>query len=500
MPDGTWRKELGGLEKVYRFQSTASRVAGREHWGLYSLCKVKYSDSLSHHITTALRDAWKALRIEFPALGLLIDGYEAVYGSLNEAENGKYDKIGSLEQWAQKTFSVEQNRTAEEIIAKYPLNDLPTLFWFPNSSEVMILISHWRSDGLGSLMLLNRLLELLVEPSKVPLTECNHVDKDLARISPSLEDAVGAPLVPSPKILETAGLISKLFREKAIKSVGIPFKGDTTTTPGDTAIEAIAYTPESSRALFDACKARKITVSAAIHVALAQTVFELTSAEDFTEYATIMAVSMRPYVETPYNTPEHACRTYVTSITPSVQRGASFSESTTSLTQLFKNWYSKEFSQALREVYQGASRALLSPPPKLAGPPPNPPSGILHSNIGVVDRFLGTEFGDGVLEVSKFRFGVSMMTRQMLLYPWSFRGELNLSINYNDAFYDASSPRQVLEGIQEKLERGLGIKLEPSTGMRLKTLGERSSFIYRILNSLKHFQQKLVGYVFSQRT
>jgi hypothetical protein len=85
----------------------------------------------------------------------------------------------------------------------------------------------------------------------------------------------------------------------------------------------------------------------------------------------------------------------------------------------------------------------------------------LHSNLGVVDKFLGTEFGDGALQVSKFRFGVSMMTRQMLLYPWSFRGELNLSINYNDAFYDASSPRQVLEGIQSKLERELGIKLEP---------------------------------------
>ncbi|CRG91773.1 hypothetical protein PISL3812_08825 [Talaromyces islandicus] len=459
--DGTWRKELGGLEKVYRFQSTASRVTGREHWGLYSSCKLTWSDSLSRGITVALRDAWKALRVEFPALGLVIDGYEAVYRPENKSGNEKYDTSRSLEQWAQKTFSVEQNRTVEEIIAQYPLNDLPTLFWFPQTSELMILISHWRTDGLGSVMLLNRLLELFVERPDVSLGQCDPVYTELAKISPSLEDAAGTPLVPTPKILETAGRVSKLFREKAIKSVGIPFKGDRATSPGNTAIVAIVYTPESSKSLFDACKARQITVSAAIHTALAQTVFELTSAENITEYATIMSVNMRPYIEKPYNTSEHACRTYVTSITPTVRRGASFNESTTSLTQLFKNWYSKDFSQALREVYQGASRALLSPPPQLTGPPPNPPSGILHSNLGVVDRFLGTEFGDGALQISKFRFGVSMMTRQMLLYPWSFRGELNLSINYNDAFYDASSPQQVLEGIQRKLERELGVKLEP---------------------------------------
>lgn len=458
--DGAWRKELGGLEKVYRFQSTTSRVKGREHWGLYSSCKVTCSGSLAHGITAALRDAWKALRIEFPALGLVIDGYDSVYRPANKVRNEKYHNGDSLEQWAQETFSIEHKRTVEDIIAQYPLNDLPTLFWLPQSLELMILISHWRSDGLGSVMLLNRLLELLVEPSEISRSQCDHVDTELAKISPSLEDAAGTPLVPTPKILETASKTSKLFREKAIKSVGIPFKGDTTTSPGNTAIEAIVYTPESSEALFEACKARKITVSAAIHTALAQTVFELTSVENATEYATIMSVNMRPYVQKPYNTSEHACRTYVTSIIPTVQRGASFNESTASLTQLFKNWYSTEFSQALREVYQGASRALLSPPPKLAGQPPSPPSGILHSNLGVVDRFLGAQFGHGAIQVSRFRFGVSMMTRQMLLYPWSFRGELNLSINYNDAFYDASSPRQVLEGIQRRLEMELEIKLE----------------------------------------
>jgi hypothetical protein len=458
--DGSWRKELGGLEKVYRFYSTTSRVTGCEHWGLYSLCKVTYSGSLAHGITTALRDAWKALRIQFPALGLVIDGSDAVYRPVNQAGNEKYDSIDTLEQFAQATFSVEESRTVEEIVAHFPLNDLPSLYWLPRSSELMILNSHWRSDGLGSVMLLNRFLELLVEPSEVLHGQYGHVDTEIARISPSLEDAAGTPLVPTPEILETASQTSKLFREKSMKSIGIPFKGDTTTSPGNTAIEATVYTPESSKALFDACKARKITVSAAIHTALAQTVFEMTSVKNATEYATIMAVNMRPYVEKPYNTSDHACRTYVTSITPTVQRGASFHDSTTSLTQLFRNWYSKEFSQALREIYQGASRALLSPPPKLAGPPPSPPSGIVHSNLGVVDRFLGTQFGDGAIQVTKFRFGISAMNRQMLLYPWSFRGELNLSINYNDGFYDASAPQQVLEGIQEKLERELGIKLE----------------------------------------
>ncbi|KAH8691968.1 hypothetical protein BGW36DRAFT_410500 [Talaromyces proteolyticus] len=458
--DGTWRKELGGLEKVYRFQSIISRETGKEHWGLYAGCTVKFSGSVISP-ATALRDAWKTLRIQFPALGIIVDRYEAVYhaaANLGDNDWNRDNSTDTLELWAQETFLIERKRTVEEIISRYPLRDLPALIWLPRSSEVVLLVSHWRSDGLGAVMLLNRLMEYLVEPPDISMNRCGNPETELARISPSLEDAVGAPLIPTPGIIEAANNISMKFREKAMKSIGIAYNGDHTTAPGNPAIEAVSFTAESSRSLVQACKVRNITVSAAVHVALAETIFEM-SADNVTEYATIMAVNMRPYLKAPYNSDDHACRAYVTSITPVVQKGASFEDSTLAVTELFRNWHCERNAQALREIYKGASQVLLSPPRRPVGPAPNPPNGIMHSNLGVIDRFLAAQYGNGLVEVSEFRFGVSMMTRQMMLYPFSFRGKLNFSINYNDAFYGTTAPRRLLDGIQSKLETELDVKL-----------------------------------------
>lgn len=141
-----------------------------------------------------------------------------------------------------------------------------------------------------------------------------------------------------------------------------------------------------------------------------------------------MAVSFRAYLQKPYDTEAHACRTYVTGIAPEVSKHASFEEQTSSLTKLFEKWHTDKVSRALRQLYHGAAQALLSPPSRPAGPPPNPPSGITHNSLEVVDHFIkGKWYADNqdsnsaFIEVTDFRFAVSVLTRQMMFYPWTFR-------------------------------------------------------------------------------
>uniref|UniRef100_A0A093V3B6 Uncharacterized protein n=1 Tax=Talaromyces marneffei PM1 TaxID=1077442 RepID=A0A093V3B6_TALMA len=452
-PEGRWRKDLGGAEKIYRFTSTIFKLTGREHWGLYTVCQVKFGPGLDpeEEATAALRNAWKALRFEFPALTLIPDGYEAVYPSGSDEE--KISAENALEDWAQKTFRVAPLLSVKEILADYKLHDLPELIWLPATSQVVLLISHWRCDGLGTCMLLNRLFQLVSTKASGAVPEGWTVEKDLANISPSIEDAAGAPMVSNPEIEETARDMSK-FREKTMNTIGVPYNGDRTTPPGQTAVQVTTFTAESTKTLVDECRARKITVAAAIHAALATAAFELTSAKEVNDYITVMAVSFRPYLQNPYNTVAHACRTYVTGIAPEVSKNASFEEQTTTLTKLFKNWHTDKMSQALRELYRGASQALLSPRSRPAGPPPNPPSGITHSNLGVVDHFIKSKYyGDHqdktfealpIIEVTGFEFGVTVLTRQMMFYPWTFRGQLNFSINYNDAYYDTEAPQKLI--------------------------------------------------------
>lgn len=114
-------------------------------------------------------------------------------------------------------------------------------------------------------------------PGKVP--DDWTVEKDLTKISPSIEDAAGAPVVSNPEIEESARKMSK-FRAKTLKTIGMPYNGDLRTLPGQTVVHFSRFTAESTKALTEACKARKITVAAAIHTALAAAAFELTSAKE----------------------------------------------------------------------------------------------------------------------------------------------------------------------------------------------------------------------------
>ncbi|KAL6239739.1 hypothetical protein BDW75DRAFT_249769 [Aspergillus navahoensis] len=394
-----YHDELGGLEKVYRFQSTVFAQSGREHWGLYSLC------TLSSPVPPGrLRAAWKALRYEVPALALTPSGREE------------------------------------------------------KSAQLLLLISHWRVDALGCCILLNRLVELLQQPPDVDSLEWT---LDLDRIPPCLEDAAGAPQHCTPSIEATTQQASRTFQEKAQRAIGIPYQGDASTAPARPARQSTIWDDRSSKALVTACRERKITVTAAVYAALAQTVFDLSDDKESQEFATLMSVNMRPYTTSPraVSAVAAAMRPRVSSITPSVARAATFTSRTESLTQYFRHWHTEAFSLALREIYRRASRALLSSPPppppptstSAQKPNPKPPSGITLSSLGVLDKYLS------VPELQRFEFGVSMLTRQMLMYAYTFRGRFHLSINYNSAYYSPETVAGVLGRIEGTLRRELGL-------------------------------------------
>ncbi|KAL5048208.1 hypothetical protein BDW71DRAFT_205746 [Aspergillus fruticulosus] len=438
-----YRDELGGLEKVYRFQSTVFAQSGREHWGLYSLCTLSSPVHPDH-----LRAAWKALRCEVPALALTPSGREEVLYQSPTAEN--------VEAWTSKTFLIEPAKHLDEILAEYPLRDLPALIYLEKSAQLLLLISHWRADALGCCILLNRLLELLQKP---PDVDSLNWTLDLDRIPPCLEDAAGAPQHCTPSIDATTQQASQTFQEKAQRAMGIPYNGDTSTPPASPARRSTIWDERLSDALVTTCRERRITVTAAVYAALAQTVFDLSNDKESEEFATLMSVNMRPYTDSRAAGSAAAMRPYVSSITPSVPRAATFSSRTESLTQYFRNWHTEAFSLALREIYRRASRALLrgpspAPPPTSTSalkPKPKPPSGITLSSLGVLDKYLS------VPKLQGFEFGVSMLTRQMLLYAYTFRGRFHLSINYNSAYYSPETVADVLGRIGGTLRGELGL-------------------------------------------
>ncbi|KAK0713562.1 hypothetical protein B0T26DRAFT_782641 [Lasiosphaeria miniovina] len=453
-------RDLGGVEKIYRLVSQSFQATGREHWGLYCECTFELDPLQPNDATAAaLRSAWIALRHELPGLAVAPGGLDKATYTLPTAS--------SVDAWADATFFVNAAPTPplNAVVADYPLRDLPALHYFPSSSQLLFLASHWRVDGLGTCMVLDRLFALLATNTPPPPSAWPN---DLAKISPSIEDAVGAPpaaeAAADPATASFAREHIAKHHRNAVHAGGLATLGTPATPPGRTACAALTLSRTSTEALAAACKARAVSVTAAAHAALAETAFRLSPAPKPERYAAVMSVNMRPRLQPAFRGAEHAVQTYVTGVTPSVGRDATFGERAAHLTAFYKEgWYSERFVRAMRLATQyhfEAMAAARGAAPQ--GVKPKPPSNVLLSSLGVVDKYLAPRHagGDRAVRVTGFRFGVSMLTRQMLLYVWTFDGRLQLSVNYNEAYHGRAEAEAFLQTMKTVLETELGVGLD----------------------------------------
>ncbi|KAL3461918.1 hypothetical protein BJX64DRAFT_288873 [Aspergillus heterothallicus] len=452
---------FGGAENIYRRVGLSFKHLDREHWRIHCVCTLSFSNIASDDRVTALRNAWKGLVVEYPRLAVVPNGTTSKSYTVFQSES-------DINFWVKETFFVETQKLSDEIIRTIGPRDLPSLHFNPSTSEVTLLASHWRMDAVGCMMVLDRLFTLMAQMSRIsPLAGQEQIN----RVSPTLEDAAECPpMDPSP-----SSTASKTYAEawiedmhkKAINACGLPYQGDNTTPPGETTQKNMTFSSSATTALVKSCKAKGISVSAAIHAALAHTVFSFSADDDTSDYTTVMAVNLRPYLPSPYNGPQHAVQTYVASIIPTVPRSESFATSAKALTTSYKTWYSEEFIRSLRWIYAiHAEKLFNAPKPPADAPLPKPPSGVTLSSLGVVESYLRHEYGPKEEEtgrgvtVERFRFGVTMMTRQMLLYVWTWRGRLTVSACYNEAYYTEDMAGMVLGRLRGVLGRELGVQVD----------------------------------------
>ncbi|KAG8170206.1 hypothetical protein KVR01_000951 [Diaporthe batatas] len=241
----------------------------------------------------------------------------------------------------------------------------------------------------------------------------------------------------------------------AIHGIGLPYLGDESTGPADCTSESLVLTETRTLALVAACRSMGVTVTAAVHAALAGVVFDLPSAKEdstVTHFSAVLSANFRDYLPAPCGAASHACTTYVNGLTPVVQRDASFVDRARSLTREYKEWHSDVFAKTMRLRYHYHAEKLLEAPPQ----PMTPPSNIFLSSLGVIDKHLAKVYFcpkmEPSVEVTDFSFGV-------LLYAMTFRGCFKLSVNYNDAYHDSASMKRILVNILEMMETSLGSSL-----------------------------------------
>lgn len=442
---GTWLDDLDGAERVFYNMSKAFSAVGKEHGSVYSVCKIRASASTSAGpLETLIRDAWKALRFDFPALSVVVEGSKKKYLAATAERR---------EDWIEETFSVVTALSANEIVPTLHLKRLPCLIFLPRSSDIIFHCSHWRIDALGACMVLDRLLDLVSEG----LSDCYcspDWDLEYLNLSPSLEDAFGSPQTCSPAMEAMAETIRKRNFETSYPSVGLPFTGDMTTAPTVSRTQRMELTRDATKALIAACKARGSSVTAAIHAACAEMVFQQSKHNEH-DYSTVVSAKVRDHLWKPQqnNKAAYACGTYVTGITHVVRRVDDFATRSSQLTKAYRgDWQASEYMSALRPIYKVHGDALLA----IARSGTRPPaSNVTVSSLGVVDKYLRTDHGSVLVE--GFHLGSAIMTRQPTLYIWTFQGQLTMSVDYNEAYYSAKAIGALLSGTKACLEKGLGL-------------------------------------------
>ncbi|KAF3055674.1 hypothetical protein GL218_07130 [Daldinia childiae] len=251
----TWIDDLDGAEKAFYGMSQAFRGVGKEHGSVYVACKISAKDvDLDSRLGTLLRDAWKRLRFDFPSLTVVIDGPSKLYQAAS---------VENVERWAEETFSIDSTLSINQILPTLHLKKLPCLIFLPSSSDIIFHSSHWRIDALGACMVLNRLFDLvsrcMVEEVEPPW------ELEYQNLSPSLEDAFASPKVYTADMETLAEDIRRRNFETAYPSAGLVYKGDSSTSPGQSQATALGFSTKSTSDLVMACKARGISVTAALY-------------------------------------------------------------------------------------------------------------------------------------------------------------------------------------------------------------------------------------------
>ena len=438
-----WLDDLDGAERVFYNMSQAFAPFGKEHGSVYSVCKLRASSSTSVvPLEISIRDAWEALRFEFPALSVVVEGSRKQY--LAATAERRAD-------WMEETFSVITTLSANEILPTLHLNRLPRLIFLPRSSEIIFHCSHWRIDALGACMILDRLLDLVSEGVSGSSRDWDHEYRNL---SPSLEDAFGSPQICSPAMEAMAETIRRRNFETSYPSTGLSFEGDMITAPTVSRPQSMELTVDDTKDLIAACKVRGISVTAAIHAACAEMVFQQSRHNEH-DYSTVVSANMRDHLVKPQQNTKaaYACGTYVTGITHIVRRADDFATRSSQLTKAYRgDWQATEYMSALRPIYKFHGDALLAMAKSGTRPPT---SNVTVSSLGVVDKYLRSDHGSVLVE--RFRLGSAIMTRQPTLYVWTFQGRLTMSVDYNEAYYSAETIAILLSGIKGCLERGLGL-------------------------------------------
>ncbi len=436
---GHLERPFESLERFYRAISAGGVALNREHFVISAVLRLRLSLSAGDS-EQALRHAWKTLRYDFPQIAAYGRGDTYIY---------KVPTTSTIDSWLSETFIVEQaTSTTTNVCGSSAPTDLAKMHYFPHTSEVLFRSSHWRIDGIGSLHLLNHFLKILAHPRPIEFRD------EGRNLCVGLDEATNVPLEVTPGMEGSATDLLLQFINN-VPSIGLPTS--TNQTPGGSARCQFTFTPLLTSSVVARCKASGFSVTAATHAAIvcatSQRAVMETPARKYTSFANF---DLRKYCPPPYNGANKAVSNFHTGI-PVVITPSTFQDNAVQFQKLYSrrlNAPGQENIFAFLACYVDKVHTLFTQPPPPGSLAPSEPS---LSSLGIIDDFIAHRYGDTV-EVTDFWLGVDMLSRQLMVYVWTHRGELTLSACFNQEFYVQKFVEEFLASVKDILLKGLDLE------------------------------------------
>ena len=442
---GKFQRRIGENEAFIKLVGDSGHALDREHWAINATATIHANEEWEEDVAGALNRAWKTLRFQQPSIA-------AITVDENTLEYNVPD-VSTLKQWSQETFHVIRGKNADEFILGIAPNGLATLTHFPDSGEVLLHTAHWRSDGIGILHLIDVLLELTSRsPADVQEPDTLAWGEEVSRLTLPVEVVANMPTEPTPAVKKIAQEYTETFYPAA-DATGIPFKCDLTTLPGGTRFIRASLSKDETTLVVTGCKKLGLSVTAAVHASIATANYFLASADAKKKhYTSTVRFALRPYLSEPYSTRASGSCILTTGWMKTVPASNHWIEYAKAYDEVYRKGLSKEFIEAHRQYALNLGDLIRNMPQ--GGPPP---SDVDISSLGIAEHYVQRSYGglSRGLEVRSLSVGVESLTRQGVVFLWTFRDQLNFNLVYNEAFHDQKQMTSFLHFLEERLFLGL---------------------------------------------
>ncbi|KAF1978067.1 hypothetical protein BU23DRAFT_654410 [Bimuria novae-zelandiae CBS 107.79] len=394
-----------------------------------------------------VKAAWKALRYDHPILAATVEDYRWIYHLAEEQE---------LSSWLDETFFVHETPKSSRQL--FPFDNNPTkraiLHVLPQTQEIVLQGPHTHLDGIGMATFFNNLLTLMtVPPEKLQ----RPFGSEAANLTESILISAGVPI-------HTAEEKQAFDDNFAAYVENFPTMRLNTLNTGQKAKRTmnqwLTFTREETSAIAVKSKEHGFSVTSAAQAAVSHAA-RIQGKVDNKSHCTYAIYDARAYIDNNKYPHKDLISQHVFAM-PAIF--PVFPESFLDTARCAKEVFSKYNKNGLvRNVSD--LRCELVPALIAQGKGPGMPvsADLQLSSLGIMDKFVKPVYesnaGRPSIEVHDIWVSLEILTADIAVEMWTFRGKLVIQLIYNEAFHREESVRHLLELIHEQLAQGLGVDL-----------------------------------------